>query len=161
MLANRSKQCKALPWIAVAAFGWVSAVHAVELSDLYGKSIETRIVEPMSRRRGPGQQYWHDRIYVSDRGRIFHKFEFSASDSDRDRIHEIGPDGATGSTLRWSSGALTRTWKNGRGRTLMQSIVFYGTPGNLSCQAMLARIGRSSRTTSSTCTIRDGNILAR
>jgi hypothetical protein len=152
---------------AALCISWDASAQ-VSMQSLYGHSIVAEYSEAVSSRRaGDFTVVWHDRIYISDKGRIFHKFQVNSSRAGRDRDlelvgNEAGIGEGTQAKYRWTGSGFSRSWTNGRGHLLSQTITVSGSPGALSCSMSVQRGGGrgSSFGRGQSCSIVAGNVLA-
>lgn len=143
--------------------------QAVSFSALEGHSIISDYHEISETRRfGPIQRQWRDRIYFSSRGRIFHKINVTNSlrpeDFSREFVSsEAGESEGRGAPFRWVGDGLTREWTNQRGVRLRQSVTINPAGSSYSCRMTIERSGASSghtRVTQQSCRVIKGNALS-
>lgn len=128
--------------------------------------ISTYAEEISSRRMGTFEIVWHDTIYFSTKGRIFHRISQENSrkgDSRRDIVgDEGGRNDGQGTAFRWVGNGVTREWINPRGVRIRQSIQISPAGGGYACRASIERRGRGgqARVVQESCRVLAGNALA-
>jgi hypothetical protein len=90
-------------------------------SPLLGQSIQAEYVKLFeSRRAGQIRQAWSDQVYISTKGRIFHRHKRGSTQPEGSRSFEaVGDDDGGGDgrnvPYRWTGSGLSREWVNRRG----------------------------------------------
>jgi hypothetical protein len=144
-----------------------SIAQSLMLDALKGHSIIVDYRELVeSRRRGTFRWHWRDRIYVSDKGRIFHRFD--AIGDRRNSLYEMVGD-ETGGTednrtkFTWDGSSFVRQWtRRSNGLAIRQTIHVFRTGSGLGCQMNVQRLGGRGRVTieGSSCNVVTGNVFA-
>jgi hypothetical protein len=136
-------------------------------SPLLGQSIQAEYVELFeSRRAGQIRQAWSDQVYISTKGRIFHRHKRGSTEPEGSRSFEaVGDDDGGGDgrnvPYRWTGSGLSREWVNRRGVQVQQWIQVTPTPNGFACRTGVTRSPGRNRVTvlSESCRIVPGNIL--
>lgn len=137
---------------------------ALDLRDLEGKSIVATYTEQVSGPRGTFRSVWRDKIYVSTKGRIFQKFNFT---SESGRMYGVAQENVSGETrraFRFNGSGLERTFANPRtGIQIRYAIEFSGAAIGAPCHISISRSGGWLQFSElgQSCVIVQGNILGR
>lgn len=149
--------------LSVLAMAAGSKAQALDLTSLRGHSILISHEERVLGRRGPIEFVWSDRVYVSEASRIFHRADVRSSRPGRGGGRESVSDGeGAENQLRWNGSALTRSWVNGIGVGITQTIEVFAQSGGFGCRMSIGRAGRSVpvEILSESCRVVRGNVFA-
>ena len=154
--------------LAVAfAMGNPVLAQAQGLRNLEGHSIIVDYREQIVTPRGSFQVTWGDRIYISTKGRIFHRFNTQSTNPNFGGSFEtVGDEAGRGDDRRakfvWTGQGISRQWTNRRGVTLRQTISITPTGSGYSCHMTIDRFGARGMITplGQTCRVVSGNVLA-
>lgn len=153
--------------LAFCAVGQANS-QTVQFSALEGHSIISDYEEKiLSRRSGSFSNKWHDELYFSTKGRIFHRFSMDngrrGDHRNRDSVsEEDGSNDGQGAAFRWIGNGVMREWTNRRGIRLRQTILVYPSANGYSCKASVERNGRAgnARVLRENCRVVSGNVLS-
>lgn len=168
IVRSRNKASVILATFLVGIMPVTAAAQAVSFSSLEGHSIISDYHEISETRRfGPIQRRWRDRIYFSSRGRIFHKLNVTNTlrpgDYSREFVSsESGESDGRGAPFRWAGDGLTREWTNQFGLRMRQSVTISPTGGGYACRMAIERSGANigyTRVTQQSCRVIKGNAL--
>jgi hypothetical protein len=136
---------------------------------LEGHSIVADLHESLMTGRGETfENRWRDRVYISTKGRIFHRFDSKSTRPGVGGVREFvgeadGSGEGRGAKYVWTSNGLSRQWVNRRGTTLRQSIFISRSGDGFSCSMRIERLaGGQPRTIDArqSCRVFRGNVLA-
>jgi hypothetical protein len=161
------KRC-CLPCLAGLTLSFTAPSEAQTIPPaLQGYSIRAEYVELVeSRRAGQVRQVWSDQVYISTKGRIFHRHDRRSTRPEGSRSFEAVGDEASGegreARYRWVGNGLSREWTNRRGIRLQQWIRLMPASGGFTCRMGVDRYPSRGRVSvlSESCTVVPGNILA-
>lgn len=154
--------------LAICVVGQTNA-QTPGFSALEGRSIVSDYEEEiLSKRSGSFNNKWHDELYFSTKGRIFHRLSMDngrrGDHRNRDSVsEEDGSNDGQGAAFRWIGNGVMREWTNRRGIRLRQSILVYPSADGYSCKASVERNGRSgnARVIRENCRVVLGNVLSK
>jgi hypothetical protein len=132
-------------WPLMAAMQTPAIGQSAGFAALEGKSISVDYREQITTPRGQVlRQTWRDRIYISTKGRIFHRFDLQSSMPGNTRTFEtFGDESGRGAERRaryvWTGQGISRQRTNRRGVALRQTITIVPTGTGYSCQMTLER----------------------
>ena len=164
----RSNLACLLAGLAAIVSPGIALAQSPGMKALEGHSISVDYQEQVTNRRGESwTDVWRDRIYISTKGRIFHRFDRQSPRSDRNRNFEtVGDEAGRGDDRRakfvWTGQGISRQWTNQRGVVLRQTITVMPTGSGHSCHMTVTRSGNRGTVTplGQTCRVVSGNILA-
>ncbi|WP_100963053.1 MULTISPECIES: hypothetical protein [unclassified Bosea (in: a-proteobacteria)] len=146
--------------LAVALGG---GAQALDIDSLRGHSIVISYRERLIGRMGPIGFFWNDRVYISEASRIFHRADVRSTVPGRGGGRESVGDGQGGtSQLAWNGSALTRSWVNGIGVQVTQTIEVFPQAGGFGCRMRVGRDGPVPpvEVLSESCRVIRGNVFA-
>lgn len=136
--------------------------------NLEGHSIISNYQEEITSRKGDVFQIdWRDTLYISTKGRIFHRFSQTNTkrgfDKNLDNVSdEGGRSEGKGAGFRWAGDGLVRQWTNRTGVKIRQSIHILLVGDGFACKASIERNGGKGRVrvVRDDCRVVAGNSLA-
>lgn len=150
----------------LATISFAPAAPAQTFEALEGKSIIAQYSEVISMNNERNfSQTWTDIVYVSSKGRIFHRHDRKSGSAANEGSHEaIGDREGAGESRKakfaWTGSVLSRQWKNSRGVHFRQIINVNGSGCSVSLSRQNAGHFFSARETSQSCRVVPGNALA-
>jgi hypothetical protein len=146
-----------------------TAGHALAQDSLFaaleGHSVIVDLREEVATPRGTFEFLWRDRVYISTKGRIFHRFDVRSTHpilhGQRELVSDGGP--GRGGKYIWTGNALTRQWVNKIGVLVRQTIAISRSQSGFTCHMTVERPagGRGQVIDrGQTCRVVRGNVLA-
>lgn len=149
---------------ALIASGSVLSASAQTFEALEGKSIVAQYSEVILLGNGRNfSQTWTEIVYVSSKGRIFHRHDLKSGSVGNQGSHEaIGDREGAGESRQakfaWTGSALSRQWTNRRGVHFRQIINVSGSGCSMSLLRENIR-NFTARETAQSCKVVSGNAL--
>lgn len=136
--------------------------------NLEGHSIVSDYQEEVTSRKGDVFQIdWKDTLYISTKGRIFHRFSQTNTKRGFDKnVDSVSDEGGRsegkGASFRWTGNGLVRQWTNRTGVKIRQSIHISPAGDGFACKASIERAGGKGRirVVRDDCRVVAGNSLA-